>query len=300
MEHKTGVVAIHGSDCRWQDPDAVKAAPFIEGLRKGSYHRPDAILSLDCGPVANFPAIADDVRQLVRTFRGVNAMEGKLSYVQPEGEYIVHSLLTVGGCTQDMVSAWSKELKDNNGIPKRFHQAKQFPHLAAFIAQFPEAMNFTIKTFNGPSSIAPHEERIFHEANGRKYARIRLHLPITTLPNARVIVKDRSFKYLPGTIYYLNNSEVHYAVSLDEGQRIHLIWDCVLTDRLWNDVLRVAKPMAGVPVPKRRRYYFNTFPGKLPQWTQPWLWNNALRWAQYHAGKDTDVSVWTVEEAKEL
>lgn len=27
------------------------------------------------------------------------------------------------------------------------------------------------------------EERIFHEAHGKKYARIRLHLPITSLPN---------------------------------------------------------------------------------------------------------------------
>lgn len=273
---------------------------FLSRLRKGSYHQKGAILSLDCGWVDDFGGIYEDVHRLMSQYPGVNANEGKLSYVQPEGEYIVHSLLEYENSLQremftDMDAAWSKRIAG-----KEFWLPAAFPHLAQFIAKFPEAMNFTIKTFNGPSRIAPHEERIFHEANGSKYARIRLHLPITSLPNARVIVQNREFQYLPGRLYYLNNSCVHYATSPDEGQRIHLIWDCVLTDRLFDAVFARAEEMAGALISPKFRYYFNTFPGKLPQWTQPWLWNNLLRQIQYRIGKDRDVSVWTLEEAKQL
>lgn len=277
-------------------------ADFISRLRKGSYHQKGAILSLDCGLVDGFIGIANDVRRLVSQYKGVNAMDGKLNYVQPEGEYIVHSLLTCYGGVTCMDCAWSKSLwvSKKSGFAKTFHDAKQFPHLAQFIAKFPEAMNFTIKTFNGPSRIAPHEERIFHEANGKKYARIRLHLPITSLPNARVIVQNHEFQYLPGRLYYLNNSCVHYATSPDAGQRIHLIWDCVLTDRLFEAVFARAEEMVGALISPKFRYYFNTFPGKLPRWTQPWLWNNLLRQIQYRIGKDSDVRVWTLEEAKLL
>lgn len=284
---------------------------FLHRLRLGAYHQKGGILSLDCGPVANFDLIAMDVQRLVREYPGVNAMDGKLSYVQPEGEYTVHSLLTATGEFDDMESAWGKSHHRlhpiaGHGMPaykrllKRFHHPETFPHLAEFISKFPEAINFTIKTFKGKSSIEPHEERIFHRHNGKTWVRIRLHLPIATLPEAYVIVRDRQFKYEPGRLYYLNNSEVHYAVNRSEGERIHLIWDCILTERLYQQVFSRACEQYGIPLKKRHRYHFNTWPGKLPQWTQPWFWNNLQRWAEFHLGKVSDAQALSDEEARSL
>src|SRR3990167_1927685 len=182
---------------------------FIHRVRLGSYHQRGALLSLECyrlGPDV-FNSLYAEVRTLVDKYSGVDARTGRLDYVQPDGSYIVHSLIhkyrNGDQVYIDMDSAWSKTVHN-----KRFWAGIEFPVLAWFINSFPEAMNFTIKTFKGKANIAPHEERVFHltkvySGETKKYFRVRLHLPIQSQVGAGVVVRDRKFIYSPGIVYFL-------------------------------------------------------------------------------------------------
>jgi len=281
-------------------------ANLIEEIRKGAYHL-DGLATYACVEVEEgfFLRIREDVLRLITAYPipaiDPKSTTDKSAYVQPKGEYLYWSLLTKGGDFTDKASAYSKTF-----LGKAFHHDDEFPALGEFIRAFPEAMNFTLRGLSKASSVSPHEERNFHRLDDLTYIRVRLHLPITTTPESRMMLGGRIYHYEARKIYYFNNGCVHAASNPGQGSRLHLIWDLFLTRELYGDVFDQDSKQTRAPflrkignyddtgyidVYGRGAYLFNSRLGKLPQWTVPWFWNNLWRCAEFHAGKDRNAMV---------
>lgn len=283
----------------------------ITAIRRGAYHRPSGLATYACLTVEEdfLARLREEALRLIASYPSMDSKDksNRYTYVRPKGEYLYYSLLTTNGDFRDQGAAYSKTF-----VGKSFHQEAEFPALGEFIRAFPEAMNFTLRGLSGSSSIAPHEERNIHRLGDLTYVRVRLHLPIVTTPEARMMLEGGYYHFSAGTVYYFNNGCVHFANNPGHGRRIHLIWDLFLTRELLRDVFDQSCPDVRAPFFRKIGHYGETgyvepyhghayrFAssrlGKMPDWTQPWLWNNLLRFVEYYTGKDCEAAVVSREE----
>lgn len=73
---------------------------------------------------------------------------------------------------------------------------------------------------------------IRHEAANIAVGRVRLHIPIYTNDKVTFFVGGEKIKMLPGRLYYVNFSKLHYVRNDGDTDRLHLVLDLEVNDWL--------------------------------------------------------------------
>lgn len=99
------------------------------------------------------------------------------------------------------------------------------------------------------SRIKPHQD---HDLAAEMGA-VRLHVPITTNDGVVFTLNDRPVRMLPGSVWYLRLSDTHAVVNAGDGDRVHLVIDCVADDWLMAALRTSAALMARETAPPSHR-----------------------------------------------
>jgi hypothetical protein len=146
-------------------------------------------------------------------------------WTKPRGTVLQFSLLNRTGCFNDTSTD-----HDMSCLDKRFHAADRFPNLATLISSFPHSVNFRLNVLSPGAALSPHREPVcFRARNGAVGLRLRLHLPIVTNAAAEIVLDDQVFVFQEGQIALFNQGCVHAAANGGGADRLHLVWDMLLT-----------------------------------------------------------------------
>jgi Aspartyl/Asparaginyl beta-hydroxylase len=209
------------------------ADELLAGIRDADLHR-GGIRCLRLFRVARelARALGAEVDWLCATEQGSDVQEREhvTHWTGPHGAVRQFSLLNRGGGFADFRDDHDLSCRD-----KKFHQADRYPRLAAFVACFPHAINFRVNVLGVGAGLSPHEEHCLFRSNaGTAAVRARFHLPIRTSRQARMTLEGDVVRFVPRTIYYFNQGSVHAANNGGNAPRIHLVWDMLLTARVFD------------------------------------------------------------------
>jgi hypothetical protein len=201
---------------------------FIAGLRDGDAHR-GGIRCLRLFRVAPeyFDKVAAEVAQIVRDETASVATDpGHVTnWTGPQGYVRQFSLLNRSGHFDDFSSD-----HDLSCLGKDFRAGVRYPALATFVKSFPHAVNFRINTMAPGACLPPHEEQLLIRTRAGTIAmRVRCHLPIVTNDAAELMLDGEVYHLDPGTVYLVNHGCVHSASNGGVQERLHLVWDTLLT-----------------------------------------------------------------------
>lgn len=178
-----------------------------------------------------FAALRADALDLVARENPSRPDDGQhvTNWTKPYGRVKQYSLFNESGYFYD-----TSRDHDRSRAGKGFRHADRYPTLARFIALFPDAFNFRLNLLDGPAGLSPHQESVVwrrRRASTIVYLRARFHLPVTTTPQARLLLRDELVHFPAGVIHFFNNGAVHAAENPAGSRRIHLVWDMLLTQR---------------------------------------------------------------------
>ena len=210
---------------------ALADGDLIDGLRLGDQHRG----GLRCRRVLG---VADDIVAALRADtdrlceRNPPSVAGERAHVtnwaQPHGRVLTWSLLNRTGRTDDFSS--DHDLSCRN---KWFFHERTAPVLGEFLAELPHLINCRVNLLGPGASLSAHEEHVpFRTDAGTVGARVRFHLPLVTNDRAELTLDGAVFHLTTGNVYLVNQGCVHAARNAGETERVHLVWDALLTDRL--------------------------------------------------------------------
>ncbi len=165
------------------------------------------------------------------------------------GDVAQYSLLNRSGQADDFSTDHDLSCKG-----KWFFDEANYPAIGQLISCWPHLINFRINVLPSQAVLTAHEEHIpFRTINGSIGARLRFHLPIDTNQGAELNLDSYVYHWSPGTIYLFNQGCAHTAKNNGDSPRIHLVWDALLTEKLFHflfhnhhqiDFLQYNKPIA--------------------------------------------------------
>ena len=214
---------------------------FIRGLRDAdAHHGGIRCLRLFRLEPSYFDSVRAEVLSLVGSETASLASDPKhvTNWTRPRGVVRQFSLLNRSGRFEDFSTD-----HDLSCLGKRFHAAARFPSLASLVAGFPHAVNFRINTMAPGARLPPHEEHLlFRTRAGSVGMRLRCHLPIVTEMAAELMLDGEVYHLEPGVIYLVNHGCVHAASHDGAEERIHLVWDTLLTFAAFDILAGAATP----------------------------------------------------------
>jgi hypothetical protein len=211
----------------------MKDEELLGGIRDGNYHA-GGIRCLQLFRLENSYAneLQAEVERLCRTEQGSNVSDPNhvTNWTRPRGTVFQFSLLNTSGSFNDTSAD-----HDVTCFGKRFHASEKYPRLSELIASFPDTINFRLNVLGPRARLSPHEEHsVIRTAAGSVGIRARFHLPITTNPRADLML-DGSIYHLPANvIHFVNHGCVHSACNGGDENRIHIVWDMLLTRRVFD------------------------------------------------------------------
>jgi len=201
---------------------------FLDGLRVGDAHeggiRLMRLWRIEEGFVRH---LGDEVIRLAaeEPFSRADDARHVTHWTQPRGVVRQFSLLNGTGRFDDFSSD-----HDLSCFGKRFWHAERYPALSALIAAFPSAVNFRINGLGPGARLSAHEEQLLFRARaGGVGARLRRHLPIVTSPEAELVLDGDVHHLETGVVHLVNQGCVHTARNAGATERLHLVWDALLT-----------------------------------------------------------------------
>jgi hypothetical protein len=201
---------------------------IIQGIRDGNDHNGGIrCLQLFRAEVTYFAQLQAEVIRLCRTERGSSVGDAThvTHWTKPHGVVVQFSLLNASGRYDDFSAD-----HDLSCFGKSFHGASSYAAVARMTETFPHTVNFRINVLGPGASLSPHEEHaVIRTRAGSIGLRTRFHLPICTNPGAEMILDGEVFHLEAGTVYLINHGCVHWARNGGEADRIHLLWDLLLT-----------------------------------------------------------------------
>ncbi|MCO6442253.1 MAG: aspartyl/asparaginyl beta-hydroxylase domain-containing protein [Nitrococcus mobilis] len=210
----------------------MKPDELIAGMLAGDQHQ-GGIRCLRLFGVAR-PFFAS-LRADVERYRKVNKPSeiGDMNHVthwtNPHGTAQQFSLLNRTGCSGDFST--DHDLSCRN---KWFFDCHKYPILSQLIGDWPHLVNFRINVLHPGASLDAHEEHVpFRTSTGTIGARLRFHLPLLTNDNAELILDGQVYRLPAGEVHLINQGCVHSADNRGESPRVHLVWDALLTKRLF-------------------------------------------------------------------
>lgn len=203
-------------------------ADFIRGLIDGDNHRGGIrCLRLFDLEASYFERLRAEVLEVVgaETPSFPGDRNHVTSWTRPRGIVRQFSLLNRSGRFEDFSAD-----HDLSCLSKRFQAADRYPSLARLVAGFPHAVNFRIHAMGPGAQLPPHEEHlVFRTRAGAVGMRLRCHLPIVTEVAAELMLDGEVFHLPAGVIHLVNHGCVHAASNEGAAERIHLVWDTLLT-----------------------------------------------------------------------
>lgn len=211
----------------------MKEEELLGGIRDGNYHaggiRCLQLFRLESGYARELHA---EVERLCQTEQGSNVNDPNhvTNWTRPRGPVSQFSLLNASGCYNDF--SIDHEV---TCFGKQFHASEKYPRLAELIASFPDTINFRLNIIGPRARLSAHEEHsVIRTAAGTVGIRARFHLPITTNSRAELML-DGSIYHLPANvIHFVNHGCVHSACNGGDQDRIHLVWDVLLTRQVFD------------------------------------------------------------------
>lgn len=196
-------------------------------IARGNYGHPDGLNALDLGTVSQ-PMMANLLAAAGMLIRGHTASrveEGTHStgWTLPSGDILQWSLFNAHGHTNLTVDDF--EYGD-----LRAKRVADLPGLRALAAELPGLVNLRMNLMGPDSSLSPHKERLERPmADGTVALRGRFHLPLRTTKKAFMLAAGDVMNFQAGHVYFFNNGSVHAAENGAKTDRIHLVWDQLLT-----------------------------------------------------------------------
>lgn len=201
---------------------------LFAGIRDANYHEGGIrCLSLFRVEEIFFGALRADVERLCRNEAGSKVSDPAhvTHWTGPRGSVVQFSLLNRSGRYDDFHSD-----HDLSCFGKRFHGAAKYPALSRLVNVLPCVTNFRINVMGSHGKLSPHEEHsVIRTASGSVGLRIRLHLPVATNRGAEIVLDGAVYHLELGVVYFVNHGCVHSARNSGEHDRIHLVWDMLLT-----------------------------------------------------------------------
>lgn len=220
----------------------------MRAMRDANYHHPGLrclrLLRLEAD---FFAALQEDVRRLCAEQQpsDVTAPGHVTHWTRPSGQVVQYSLLNASGRFDDFSSDHNLSV-----FGKRFYAAERYPALAAFVAAFPQAVNFRVNILGPMARLAPHEEHnVVRLQSGAVGLRPRFHLPVFTHPGAEINLDEDVFFLEAGSVYFINHGCFHAARNKNPAARTHLVWDLLLTREAFSLLF---DPAAALPFPAER------------------------------------------------
>lgn len=206
----------------------MNSGTLLQGIRDGNYHK-SGIRCLQLFSVEEIflNQLQADVERLCRTERGSKARDADhiTNWTRPSGEVVQFSLLNASGRYDDFRSD-----HDLSCFGKRFHGGSTYRALAQLTDLFPHAVNFRVNLMGPRAGLSPHEEHtVIRTHAGSVALRTRFHLPVFTNPDAEMMLDGEVYRLEEGTVYFVNHGCVHSAHNGGSENRIHLVWDMLLT-----------------------------------------------------------------------
>ncbi|MFD9354654.1 aspartyl/asparaginyl beta-hydroxylase domain-containing protein [Streptomyces sp. NPDC060031] len=200
----------------------------LDGIRDANYHRPGIrCLRLMETNAATAARLSADVA-LLRTRQRSSSADAPghvTAWTGPRGRVEQFSLLNASGRCDD----FSRD-HDLSCFGKRFHHGAHHPALAALIGSLPHLVNFRVNVLGPGASLAAHEEHsVVRARSGAVGIRARFHLPLMTHPAATLLLDGDVHHLEAGAVYLVNHGCVHAAENGGPADRIHLVWDMLLT-----------------------------------------------------------------------
>jgi hypothetical protein len=201
---------------------------LLYGIRDANYHRAGIrCLRLFRADAPTTKTLAAEVERL--RARHTPSLAGATGHVTawagPRGRVEQFSLLNASGRCDD----FSRD-HDLSCFGKRFHHRARYPALAALAEALPHLVNFRINVLGPGAALAPHEEHsVVRSRTGTVGVRARFHLPLVTSPQASLLLEGDVHHLEAGTVYLVNHGCVHGAENAGSADRVHLVWDSLLT-----------------------------------------------------------------------
>ncbi|MFI1400576.1 aspartyl/asparaginyl beta-hydroxylase domain-containing protein [Streptomyces sp. NPDC020681] len=201
---------------------------LLYGIRDANYHRAGIrCLRLFSADAPTTKSLAAEVERLrARHTPSLASATGHVTaWAGPRGRVEQFSLLNASGRCDD----FSRD-HDLSCFGKRFHHRAHYPALAALTEALPHLVNFRINVLGPGAALAPHEEHsVVRSRTGTVGVRARFHLPLVTSPQASLLLEGDVHHLEAGTVYLVNHGCVHAAENAGAADRIHLVWDLLLT-----------------------------------------------------------------------
>jgi len=146
-------------------------------------------------------------------------------WVRPTGSVVQFSLLNGSGRYDDTSLDHNQSCRG-----KHFHHRDMYPMLARFLSAFPHSINFRLNVLGPKASLSAHKEHVcFRARNGSVGLRLRFHMPVVTNEAAEISLEDHVYRFPEGRVIFFNQGCVHGARNGGETDRLHLVWDMLLT-----------------------------------------------------------------------
>jgi hypothetical protein len=204
------------------------AEAFFQGVRDASFNEEGIrclkLFSVDEG---FFHKLQSDVERLCRTESGskVGEVTHVTNWAGPIGEVQQFSLLNASGRYDDF-----RTDHDMSCFGKRFYGWSCYPAVARIIDLLPHPVNVRINLMGSGAALSPHKEHtVIRTRRGTIALRTRFHLPVFANAKAELMLDGDVFSLQEGIVYFVNHGCVHSACNGGVGNRIHLVWDTLLT-----------------------------------------------------------------------
>jgi hypothetical protein len=217
----------------------------LRGISAGNYHRGGVrcLRLFDVTPAA-VASLRDDVR-LLRSRHRPSRADGEdhvTGWVGAQGRVEQYSLVTASGRYDD----FSRD-HDLSCFGKRFRAHAAHPGLGALLDSLPHLVNARIAVLSPGAELPPHEEHsVIRSRSGGIGVRARFHLPLVTNPDATLLLDGERFHLAAGGVFLVNHGCVHAARNTGRAERIHLMWDQLLTSEALEIMFGAGPPPAGL------------------------------------------------------
>jgi hypothetical protein len=216
----------------------------LGAIRDANYHRAGMRCRwLFTAAPTTLDALRHDTEALRATQRpSLPGTPGHITgWTRPTGQVEQFSLYTASGQYDD----FSRD-HDLSTFGKRFRDAARYPALGALVDALPELVNLRINVLGPGASLAPHEEHsVVRSRAGTVGIRARFHLPLVTVEGATLLLDGDVFHLAAGVVYLVNHGCVHAARNDGDAERIHLVWDMLLTEDATALMFGAGSPPAG-------------------------------------------------------
>ncbi|NQY06859.1 MAG: aspartyl/asparaginyl beta-hydroxylase domain-containing protein [Flavobacteriaceae bacterium] len=122
---------------------------------------------------------------------------------------------------------------DKNEVFHPTKRLEQLPYLQEVLDTFIcDKETFRIHTLAAGAKIKAHRDNALNYENGS----LRLHIPIYTDPNIKMISEDQEFILKAGECWYFDFNKIHAVENNSSMDRVHLIIDCLSND-WWDSIM---------------------------------------------------------------